>query len=157
MKNQEKQVIIKFDGDREAFKSLRKNFGSGNQEIIATALGWSDQNIVSRFENGEFSLDPRTFTLFSLITNSHPNYKLSQRQEFFGNLLIEPPSLGVDRQKARKKAGLTGQKMADVLSLNSKTIISNYENNKQNPSLQCWTMFLLVTDQHPYYELQPKD
>lgn len=151
-----RNVVINFDGNREAFKKLRKSFSSGNQIDMAEALGWASQNLVSRFESGEFSLDPRTYSLFSLMTDSHPNYSLHQRQKFFGSLLIEPPSLGADRQKIRKKAGLTGKEMADILSLSSKTIISRYENNKQHPSLQCWTLFLLITGQHPYYKLQPK-
>lgn len=149
-------VVIPFDHDREKFIKLRQEFSRGYQEDMSDALGLADQNLISRFEHGEFNLDPRTFSLFSLITDSHPSYQLNQRQKNYGSLLIEPPASGKERRQYRIKAKLTGQEMAEIMSLTSKTTISAYEHEKRHPSTQTWTIFLLVTNQHPYYQISPK-
>lgn len=149
-------VVIPFNHNRKKFIKLRKKFGSGSQQDMADALGLNNQNLISRFESGEFDLDPRTFSLFSLITDSHPKYVLTQRQKNYGNLLIEPPASGKERREYRVKANLTGQQMASIMQLTSKTTISAYENERKHPSMQNWTIFLLVTNQHPYYKISPK-
>tara|TARA_R110002051_G_scaffold19959_1_gene55160 strand:- start:15784 stop:16302 length:519 start_codon:yes stop_codon:yes gene_type:complete len=149
-------VVIPFDHDREKFTKLRLKFSSGSQQNMSDALGLNNQNLISRFESGEFDLDPRTFSLFSLITDSHPKYLLTQRQKNYGSLLIEAPASGKERREYRVKAKLTGQEMADIMQLTSKTTISAYEHEKKNPSIQNWTIFLLVTNQHPYYKISPK-
>lgn len=149
-------VVIPFNHNREKFTKLRQKFSSGSQQDMADALGLNNQNLISRFESGEFDLDPRTFSLFSLITDSHPKYLLIQRQKNYGNLLIEAPASGKERREYRIKANLTGQRMADIMQLTSKTTISAYENERKHPSIQNWTIFLLVTNQHPYYKISPK-
>jgi len=149
-------VVIPFDHDREKFTKLRQEFSSGSQQNMSDALGLNNQNLISRFESGEFDLDPRTFSLFSLITDSHPKYLLTQPQKNYGSLLIEAPASGKERREYRVKAKLTGQEMADIMQLTSKTTISAYEHEKKNPSIQNWTIFLLVTNQHPYYKISPK-
>lgn len=149
-------VVIPFDNDREKFTKLREQFGLGYQKDMAAALGLADQNLISRFEGGEFDLDPRTFSLFSLITDSHPSYLLTQRQKNYGSLLIEPPANGKERRQYRINANLKGHEMATIMGLTSKTIVSAYENEKKHPSVQNWTLFLLITNQHPYYQILPK-
>lgn len=150
-------VVIPFDNDMLGFISHRKQFASGKQKDIATALGLSDQSLISRFENGEFILDPRTFSLFGLITNSHIGYSLLPRQPNQGGLLIKAPASGKDRREYRIRAGLKSHEMANLMGLSSKSIISNYEHEKKHPSTQNWTLFLLATDQHPHFEILPKN
>lgn len=149
-------VVVPFDHNREKFIELRKQFGFGYQKDVADALGLSDANLISRFESGEFELDPRTFTLFGLITDSHPSYLLTQRQKNHGTLLIEAPVSGKERRKYRINAKLSGEGMANILGLAGKSLVSRYENEKKSPSIQNWTLFLLITNQHPYYQIFPK-
>lgn len=147
-------VIMEFDGDLERFVSTRKNQDM-NQYQLSQALGYSERSTIGHFEAGSKGLDSRGYTLFCLLTNTHPSYILEQGEDD-GELLIKAPADGYSIRQTRLNAnGMTQPKMAKLLGLSSKTLVSNYENNRKNPSIQNWTLFLLITDQHPHYLIKP--
>lgn len=149
------KVIEAFDGDIEQFVRHRKSCGL-SQKDVATALGFYDASVISHFEAGDFGLDSRGHTLFLLITGKHPRYQLQEKIGFEGFELLTPAPSGRDIRRTRINAnGMNQMKMAKLLELNGKTIISKYENGKKTPSIANWTVFLLLSSQHPYYEIRP--
>lgn len=67
--------------------------------------------------------------------------------------IIEPPT---PKQIAelRKHTGLSGNATANLLGLSGRQIISDYEKGEKNgkkfsPNKQTWTLWLLLTGQHP--------
>lgn len=150
------KVIVPFDGDVESFIERRKTKGFSQKEMAA-ALGFFDAAVIGHFETGAFGLDNRCYTLFLLITDGHPRYKLELKDgDNAGKLLINPPSDGKQIRATRINAhGMTQIKMAKLLGLNGKTIISKYENDRKSPSLANWTVFLLLSSQHPFYKITP--
>lgn len=145
-------VIIGFNGDIESFVAQRKSKGL-SQSQIADVLGYANTSIIGHFEAGVKGLDSRGYTLFCLITDIHPEYVLLQDDIEHDLLLVTAPD-GEDIRQTRLNASrMTQPKMAKLLGLSSKTLVSNYENNRKNPSVQNWTIFLLITDQHPHYSI----
>ena len=145
-------VIVNFDGDVENFIAQRKSRGL-SQSQVAQVLGYSNTSIIGHFEAGVKGLDSRGYTLFCLVTDTHPEYVLLQDNADHDLLLVTAPD-GEDIRQTRLNANrMTQPKMAKLLGLSSKTLVSNYENNRKNPSIQNWTIFLLITDQHPHYSL----
>lgn len=147
--------------DLSTFEAMRKGYGS--QAEIAKLLGLTDAAIISKFENGKSDIDKRTYTMFLLITNNHPRYEMRLKEEpeiDTETIVIAPPS-GQGITIMRKFAGLTQGKMAYLLSLMNKEnpnrpLISKYETDRQSPSPQTWTLFLLIIGQHPNYEIFPR-
>lgn len=68
--------------------------------------------------------------------------------ELFYNAVIEPPPPEqiVDM---RKSLGLTQSQMASILNLTNRQLIGDYEQGRKSPNPQTWTLFLLLTGQHP--------
>lgn len=148
-----KGMVIPFDGNMEAFVETRKSLGY-SQKVLAETLGLSDVSVIGHFESGGFILDERTHTIFLLLTDTHPIYKLERKEgKEDAELIIDPPETGEEMRDYRNKInGMTQGDMADLLGLRAgKTIISNYENNVKRPSKQNWTTFLLATDLHPNF------
>lgn len=147
-------VILEFDGDINRFVQNRKAKGL-SQSDISKLIGYSNTSVIGHFEAGSKGLDSRSYTLFHLVTGSHPAYELVQKSNST-TLLIESPDGDSIKAARLKSGGMTQPKMAKLLSLSSKTLVSSYENNRKKPSVQNWTMFLLITNQHPYYCIKPR-
>lgn len=148
-----RDVVIPFDGNLIKFIEARKNKGLSQKEL-ADALGYVDRSTINQFELGSKGLDNRGYSLFCLITGIHPNYVLLQDKEI-GSLLISAPDGESIREMRINANRMTQAKMAKLLGLSSKTLVSNYENNRKTPSIQNWTLFLLITSQHPHYSIKP--
>lgn len=142
-------VIVTFDGDYERFAKIREASGFSPAQL-ATAVGFTDNSVIKSFESKKLTLDDRSYTLCLLIMEAHPIYILEHSG---AGALIVPAPVGHKIKQKRKMAGLTQIEMADLLGLSGKTLISNYENSIKVPNLQNWTMFLLITCQHPSYQL----
>lgn len=152
IKKNHAHVIVGFDGDVDKFINMRKSKGM-SQTNIADAIGYSSQTVISSLESGDKRLGDRAYTLFLLITDFHPTYVMTQKHIEYSELLIPAPE-GKEIRKTRMSADqMKQQEMAWLLGLSSKTLISSYENNRRTPSIQNWTMFLLIINQHPYYSL----
>lgn len=152
IKKPHSQAIVGFDNDIDKFISMRKSKGM-SQTNVADAIGYSSQTVIGSLECGTKGLSARAYTLFLLITDFHPTYVMTQKHVEYSELLIPAPD-GDGIRKTRMSADRMNQKeMAWLLGLGSKTLISNYENNRRKPSVQNWTMFLLIINQHPYYSL----
>lgn len=149
------KVIEGFNGDIEEFIQRRKAKGF-SQKALAKALGFFDAAVIGHFETKVFNLDSRSHTLFLLITDFHPRYKLKKKDGVAdGDLLVQVPSGKKIRATRIKANAMTQLKMARLLELSGKTIISKYENEQKSPSVTNWTVFLLLSNQHPFYELAP--
>lgn len=152
-----KNVVEGFDGDVEGFIEKRKELGY-SQQTLSMVLGLANVSVIGHFELGEFTIDERTFTLFRLLAGTHPRYRLIKKNEEHGFLVIDPPATGKGIRTYRNNAKLTQLEMAELMNLSTgKYLISNYENERKNPSKQGWTVFLLATNQHPFYKIEPID
>lgn len=68
---------------------------------------------------------------------------------------IEPPT--PEQIKAlRKHTGMTQPQVAKLLNLSNRQLIGDYENGVKSPSPQTWTLWLLLTDQHPTLTLSDR-
>ena len=149
------KVIESFDGNLEQFITRRKKSGF-SQKSLSAQLGFFDAAVIGHFETGAFGLDSRCHTLFLLITNEHPRFTLERKTGMKdGDLLIPAPSGKEIRATRINAAHMNQMKMAALLELNGKTIISKYENDRKKPSIANWTVFLLLSSQHPFYVIKP--
>jgi DNA-binding XRE family transcriptional regulator len=152
IKKNHTNVIVSFDNDIDKFIDMRKSKGM-SQTSVADVIGYSSQTVISSLECGIKGLSDRAYTLFLLITDFHPTYVMTQKHSQYNELLIPAPE-GKGIRKTRLSVDqMKQQEMAWLLGLGSKTLISNYENNRRKPSIQNWTMFLLIINQHPHYSL----
>lgn len=147
-------VIIDYDNNPEKFKKARIANGFGRTEL-AELLGLSDPTVISQLEHGVYGLDSRAYTLFCLLMDSHPTYTLHRKLTNHGSVLIEPPS-GKQIRKIRIGLNMIQPSMAKLLGLTGKTHISKYENDAKKPSIHTWTMWLLITNLHPYFSIRKK-
>lgn len=74
--------------------------------------------------------------------------------------IIEPPTSEQIAQ-LRKHTGLSGDATANLLGLSGRQIISDYEKGIKNgkhfsPTKQTYTLWLLLTGQHPTLEILPR-
>lgn len=74
--------------------------------------------------------------------------------------IIEPPT-PEKIAELRKHTGLSGQATANILGLSGRQIISDYERGEKagkpfSPNKQTWTLWLLLTGQHPTLEVLPR-
>lgn len=131
--------------DTSKFTALRKDFDT--QVNVADYLGLSDQETISRIETTNCELDPRTYSLFLLACGHHPKFNL------FGCDDLKKLPVNFEGKEAfkavRKKAGMTQRSVANHLNLSSDSLVSWYERGRQQPSIQTYTLFLLVTNSHP--------
>lgn len=157
-----KDIIVPFqDSELSVDDFIRYRKLIGEREIVSYILGIKDNEVLSRFERGETMMLPSTITLFLLISGIHPVYELQEIDKCFmaKALLISAPVKNKLRKQKRHNVGLmTGEKlsqgaMAELLGLTGKSLISKYENGERNPSIQTWTIFLLSTNQHPFFKL----
>lgn len=167
----ENVVVQDNEVDLSTFSAMRKRYGS--QDDIAAVLGLTDRMIISKFENGKANIDKRTYSLFLLVTNNHPHYTLELKQDPDSEILaVEPPN-GEGIRLIREYAGITQGKMAFLLGMMNKPktvsdqgkpekdkpnrqLVSRYEKGTQSPSVQSWTLFLLIIGEHPNYAIFPK-
>lgn len=66
--------------------------------------------------------------------------------------VIRPPT-AEQIAEMRKHLGLTQSQVALILDLTNRQLIGNYEKGRKSPAPQTWTLFLLLTGQHPDYIL----
>lgn len=154
-----KVVVEDSEVDLSTFPAMRKNFGS--QAYTASIIGLTDGAIISKFENGESAIDKRTYSLFLLVTGNHPYYIMELKEDAESEVIVFVPPVGEGIKLMREYAGLTQGRLAFLLGMMSKDkpnrqLISRYEKDVQSPSAQTWTLFLLITGQHPNYEIFPK-
>lgn len=154
--------VVLDDGelDLSSFATMRKKFGS--QAYTASVIGLTDGVIISKFEHGESAIDKRTYSLFLLVTGNHPYYTMQLKEDAESEVVVFVPPIGEGIKLMREYAGLTQGHMAFLLGMMSKDkpnrqLISRYEKDVQSPSAQTWTLFLLITGQHPNYEIFPRE
>ena len=148
-------LMVSTDDDHLSLDAfINKRTVLGSREQVAMILGLKDTEILSRFELGKTKLKNATYTLFLLLSDSHPKYQLQKKQKGVTPLLILPPTAGAERKQYRVNANkLKQDQMAMILGLTGKSLISRYEKGHKNPSVQTWTIFLLATNQHPFFKL----
>lgn len=161
------QTVVEYDSS--IFSNYRRlqdeKFGNAiSQTELAKTLKLNDASIISRIERGEMGMDNRRFSVFLLITNSHPKYDLELKKGINkedADLILPTPS-AVDIKTARGNiSGLSQRNLSLLVGLHHK-MINKYESssatskNMRSPSPHTWTMILLATKQHPYYDLIPK-
>ncbi|MGP5057703.1 helix-turn-helix domain-containing protein [Psychrobacter celer] len=88
--------------------------------------------------------------LFNAVTDQ-PLFK----PEITYDAVIEPPT---PEQIAELRAhlGLTQSQVAAVLDLTNRQLIGDYEKGRKSPNPQTWTLFLLLTGQHPTLKVNPR-
>lgn len=69
--------------------------------------------------------------------------------------IIEPPT-SEQIADLRHHTGLSQNQMANLLGLTAQQAISEYERGKKTPNKQTWTLWLLLTGQHPTLEVLPR-
>ncbi len=158
------QTVV--DYDSSIFSNYRRlqdeKFGNTiSQTELAKTLKLNDASIISRIERGEMGMDNRRFSVFLLITDNHPRYKLKLKEGVNKDAidLILPTPSASDIKSARDNiSGLSQRNLSLLVGLHHK-MINKYESssatskNMRSPSPHTWTMMLLATKQHPYYEL----
>lgn len=159
-----KDVVLK--ADRDNFTNLRKKYFPSSRSLeLAKAIGLNDLDMIEDIESCVMKLDDRTYSLFLLVCGEHPSYQLIDKQVIRNSdlttpLAIKPPATGEEIKQYRENANSMRQgKMAWLLGLSSKKYVSYYENKEKtgvSPSIQCWTLFLLITSQHRYFRLKSK-
>ena len=141
---------------------IREDGKTFTQEDAAVMLHLADAQVISKFERNELRPDNRTYSLFLLATDNHPFYDLEHKSKKSDKLIIEPPTIPESIKSAREViAGLQQNQISYLLGLHLK-VFGKYESskaspkNKRSPTAHTWTLFLLITNQHPYYKLSPK-
>ena len=143
-------VVLEFDYNN--FLNIREQLGT--QEEVAKLLGIKYQQTISEIECRNSNMDNRTYSLLCLLANKHPDYELLGDADLF-KLVVEYE--GAERFKQlRKNAKLLQRDVAQKLALTNHKLISKYEKARQNPSCQCYTLFLLITNQHPDFSILPR-
>lgn len=135
------------------------------QNDVALLLKLTDAALISNVERNEVRLDDRTYSTFLLATGNHPNYDLEYFVEGTADidkLIINPPCTPEDIKQDRMNiVGLQQRQISSLLGLHIKTF-GKYESssakreNRRIPTAHTWTLFLLITNQHPCYKLVPK-
>ena len=69
--------------------------------------------------------------------------------------IIEPP-MPEQIAELRKHTKLNQSQTANLLGLSSQNLISRYENGDRSPNKQTYTLWLLLTGQHPTLEVLPR-
>ncbi|WP_296210766.1 helix-turn-helix transcriptional regulator [Psychrobacter sp. UBA3480] len=69
--------------------------------------------------------------------------------------IIEPPT-PEQIKDLRQHTGMTQPQVANLLGLSNRQLISDYERGNKSPNLQTWTLWLLLTGQHPTLTLSDK-
>lgn len=64
------------------------------------------------------------------------------------NSIIQPPT-PEQIKEVRWHVGMKQREMASLLDLSNRQLISDYEKGKKSPNPQTWTLWLLLTGQHP--------
>ena len=72
------------------------------------------------------------------------------------NYLLQDKPTPKEFKAMREQAGLSGAKTAEILGLSSRQYVSQLETGKYDISPQIWTLFLLITGEHPNYTITPK-
>lgn len=66
--------------------------------------------------------------------------------------IIEPPT-PEQIAELRKRTELTQNQTANLLGLSSQNLVSRYESGGKSPNKQTYTLWLLLTGQHPTLEI----
>ena len=70
--------------------------------------------------------------------------------------IIEPPT-PEQIKSLRLHTGMTQSQVATMLGLSNRQLIGDYENGNKSPNPQTWTLWLLLTGQHPTLEVNRPD
>lgn len=145
------------DANLDTFINVRRDCGS--QEHVADILGLKNQQQISAMEVGIETINNRTYTLLMLLTDNHNTYDLFAKSEN-KPLLINAPNfkqIKAFREGLREgKKKVTQGRMASLMKMGGKQAISKYERGERVPSIQAWSMWLLITNKHPNYKLLNK-
>lgn len=62
---------------------------------------------------------------------------------------VIPPPTATEIKALRLHTGMTQAQVASMLGLSNRQLIGDYENGNKSPNPQTWTLWLLLTSQHP--------
>lgn len=150
-----RRAVIKHDGNGRLFAQARISAGF-TQDKLANLLGIEEVSTIRNIESGIYDIEDRTYTLFALLTDTHPLYTLISKNTG-GALGLVAPNGDEIRRIRKTKGGLTQRGMASVMGLSGHAMISKYESDSRSPSPSNWALFLLVIGEHPHYEIKPKN
>lgn len=151
--------------DVKAFIDLRKKYGI--QQEVVDMLELSDKQLISKYESLDSGIDDRVYSLFLLICNEHPYYKLLHRSQDtneehtiksgdYKDVLVLEDYNGKDIKRIRLLTQLYQDDFGKLWGKATKSDVSKIENDKYRISSRAWTVLLLVTNQHPYFYLAPR-
>lgn len=161
-------VVISADNfNFKKYRIAHKNEDGSNftQDDCAKMLNLTDKAVVSKFERNDSRIDDRTYSIFLLMTGNHPYYSLEPRSKNppeKSTLIINTPAPKTIKAARMSISGLKQNQASKLLGLHPK-MYGKYESttasktNKRSPSPHAWTLFLLLTKQHPYYQLDYKN
>jgi len=170
-------VVISSDNyNFKKYRIAHKNEDGSNftQVDCANMLDLSDDKVVSKFENNNSRIDDRTYSIFLLLVDKHPNYELELKSGVdpkVAKLVLDTPSPEVIKAARESVAyepvgietpnSLKQNQISRLLGLHPKMFgkyesITASDSNRRKPSAHTWTLFLLIIKQHPYYDLVDK-
>lgn len=71
------------------------------------------------------------------------------------NAIVEPPT-PEQIKDFRERTNMTQDQAASLLGLSNKRLIADYETGVSSPNPQTWTLWLLLTGQHPTLKLSER-
>lgn len=156
-------IIIEFyDGALSEYRKISKNANNSamTQKDVADILQLTDDKFISKIERSIQKMDDRTFTVFLLLTDNHPRYKLvpvskkTKQKSFF----LPSPDPSLIHKFRTNIVDLKATDLSCFLGLHS-GMVRRYEsegNSQRSPSSYTWALLLLITGQHPNYKLVKK-
>lgn len=156
-------IIIEFyDGALNEYRKISRNTNDSamTQKDVADILQLTDDKFISKIERSIQKMDDRTFTVFLLLTDNHPRYKLepisnkTKQKSFF----LPSPDPSLIHKFRTNIVDLKATDLSRFLGLHS-GMIRRYEsegNSRRSPSSYTWSLLLLITGQHPDYKLVKK-
>lgn len=156
-------IIIEFyDGALNEYRKISRNTNDSpmTQKDVADILQLTDDKFISKIERSIQKMDDRTFTVFLLLTDNHPKYKLApiSNKTKKKSLFLPPPDFNLIHESRINIAGLKTTDLSRFLGLHS-GMVRRYESegsSQRSPSIYTWALLLLITGQHPNYKLVKK-
>jgi DNA-binding transcriptional regulator YiaG len=136
------------DIDQANFEAMLKG---KDYDLITQLLGLPYTELLQKLVNQKADIDPRTYTLLQLVTNQHPIFEIRAFKDFKQPLAIEPPT-PQHFKEVRQATGIKQLQLSKLLRLNRNTV-KEYDKGEKRIPVTTWTLFLLATAQHPYYEI----
>lgn len=141
----------------EKLAAARTAFGV--QSKAAKMLGFHNQTVISRYENGGYDLSRFNYSLMMLAYQAHDNYELKAKKsaKTLSDFLIEPKNgledISLIIKNLKNKADLNQDELGDFVGCDTETI-EYYENGNGKSSNRFYTMLMLVFKKHPYFYLK---